>query len=249
MNTDRCVRTAPLVAMAVLLLAASRVADALPVTVGVGTWRLEGGGIEASGCALWFLDGSGSWRCDVGVSGADSVTVADLRQRVGRGWTLAAPWDGALLTEAWGEPWREAGRELADVISVLLDRWSQSASPPFAPAQAFGVWTRPSRRQTTTEIVNVDDLPAAWRPPDLRRTEGNATHRAMVTRGLGRGGQGMRVEITDLPEGGLRLVTARWPGALILEAPRLASAAALPPEAFLPVWSVAELGLAADVAD
>ncbi len=238
-----------MVGLAVAVWPAGSRAAGEQATLGLAEWHIESALAPASGRALWFIDRAGSWRCDVGVGEGAAVTVSDLRDRRGRGWTLAAPWDGAMLLEAWGEPWREGGKAVTAVMAGILGRWTDTGDGPATTERRYGAWTRPRPRRHLTVVVDTDDLPDAWRPPDARDIAGKGTRRAMVSRGHGRGGQGLRIAIEARPQGGLSLTTARYPGALVLNTPALQRVTSLPPEAFLPVWSVAELGLAAGLSE
>ena len=81
-------------------------------------------------------------------------------------------------------------------------------------------------------------LPASWRPPAPGPDEVGDLRRRLAARGLGRGGDGLVLSLR-WDEGGLVATSARWPGRLVLRRTG-GEAAELPPEAFLPLWPLAE---------
>lgn len=210
----------PLVLLAVAVAASSARADTDHYQ---GQWRLASplGGLEG----VWLLvhDASAdAWRLELAVDQGDGLPPsADLQRRHGRGWTLCGLASDAFV-QPWHGKWWQASPATADFLRELA-----------MVARATGA---PSRRLV---IATWDDLPPSWRPPGREPPEGGRLRRQLVTRGLGRGGDGLVVTAAALA-GGVRLTTTRWPVHIDIAPPAHRRGADLPAEAFLPLWPLAD---------
>jgi hypothetical protein len=210
-------------------------------TVVHGTWRLESPLGEVAGPFLVVQERQGlSYRCEIAVAEQGRWPTRDeLDQRRGRGWTLTRTPESSFV-QPWSEPWRELGAEAAGACGELIARWRVGDLEDFAIP-----WSRPRRWRPRQELrprpVVLDDwagLPAAWRPPARGTEQAGQLRRRLTTRGLGRGGDGL---VLDLRWEGEELVatSARWPGRLVLRESG-SEQLALPAEAYLPLWPLAE---------
>ncbi len=237
MNADRL---AIFLACLVAVVAAPAGAQS-PATEGQADWRLASPLAASRGLALWLNDGAGSWRLELGVLDEASVGADDLFARRGEGWTLACAGDAAVLLQPWGKPWRETDPGFAAAVAAMLARWEGAAALSPAPA---GPWRAgPARSLGVGEAITVRELPADWNPAGASAGEGGSLRRELAARGRGRGGQGVRLRLDRTPAGGLVLTSARWPGRLDLSPPVLARRPEVPAEAYLPVWSLEEIGV------
>lgn len=237
----------PLLAAFLLLTLSAAALAGSPATEGVAGWRLDSPLVSAAGTALWLVDGAGSWRVEIGQATEHHPDVEDLLTRQGTGWTLACAGPAAVLMQAWGEPWQEVDGAMAATVARLLARWGgQITAMPAAPPAARRPWRAASGRAPAAQTLTIDQLPAAWSVPgeplahqDCR----SALRRALTLRGRGRGGPGLRLDVTTAPSGGLELTSPRWPATVHLEPAVLNHRSDVPPEAFLPIWSLADLGM------
>ncbi|MEZ4388312.1 MAG: hypothetical protein R3D98_12210 [Candidatus Krumholzibacteriia bacterium] len=191
-----------------------------------GRWRLGSPLGEVAGPWLLVRDhAAAAWRLELAVAETGSgPTRDDLRARRGRGWTICAGPDGAFI-QPWNERWSEVGPATARFLSALV------AAVGHPESAATGRLVLPS----------WDDLPAAWQPPRRVPAEGGRLHRRLVERGLGRGGDGLVVSSRATADG-LRWSTRRWPVVLLTRTLARALTPDLPPEAFLPLWPLAQFG-------
>lgn len=194
-------------------------------TLARGTWQLETPLGRATGAMLLLRDPAGGrWRVEVGLAESAPVPGADLRQRRGRGWTLTGG-AGAGFIQPWAGPWREAGPQATAALTEVVVAWLAAAAPEARPR--------------TVVLRDWEALPAAWRPPRRLPAGRGDLRRALTRRGLGRGGPGAVLELAPA-EDGLRVTARRWPGNLRLQAPAV-TAVEVAPEAFLPLWPLADL--------
>jgi hypothetical protein len=164
------------------------------------------------------------------------VARDDLLQRRGRGWTLAGQPVGGFV-QPWSEPWRAVGPAAAAAFGGVLDRWRGAVADDDPPARPRRWRPAPQHADQVVTLTGWDDLPAEWRLA-ARPRQGGDLRRRLTARGLGRGGDGVVLRLRRL-EGALVARSNRWPGTLTLAAPGH-EAATLPPEAFLPLWPLAE---------
>jgi hypothetical protein len=205
-----------------------------------GTWLLETPLGEASGPFLVARTPDGAfWRCEVAlVEDGRWPSREDILRRRGRGWTITHTPDGSFA-QPWNEPWQELGGATARSLGQLIDRWRG------VDLREFATWSYPRRWRPREpwqpRPVVLDDwggLPASWRPPGEGPDTVGHLRRRLVTRGLGRGGEGLVLELR-WDQAALVATTARWPGRLSLN--RTGSEpAALPAEAYLPLWPLAQ---------
>jgi hypothetical protein len=233
-------RTAAVVAILAGCLAARIGAQPL-ATEGQAGWSLASPLATSRGIALWLDDGAGSWRLEIAVAQDGDPAVADLLERRGEGWTVACAGGSSVLLQPWGKPWRETGADFAAAAATVLARWEGS-----------GATTHPARRPWRATSVRdgepegalvVEALPDDWNPAGGAGNAGGGLRRELATRGRGRGGLGLRLRLARTLDGGLALTSARWPGRLSLMRPVLSRRPDVPAEAYLPIWSLAEIGL------
>jgi hypothetical protein len=202
--------------------------------------------------------------------------LADLLLREGEGWTVASPGQGLLLLQPWGEGWRALGGELSTGLRVLAAALT-GGPDGLPPSGLAGVrrlparrrplplvpWLRSASRAQQGTTVRLELLPAEPAPPEIgaSRVESPRGPRSwrsrMERRGTGRGGAGeiLRLHWPDgegPPRGrALEATSSRRPGRLVIRpGPQLVVHYPYP-EAFLPLWTLAELlkGLPRDAAE
>jgi hypothetical protein len=236
----RADRSAAVVVNLALVLAGAAGAMA-GVTEGQATWALSSPLASSGGRALWISDGAGSWRLEIGVVDDAAPGATDLLGRQGRGWTLACAAGSSALLQPWGEPWREMDADLAAAAATTLAQWGGGASEP---GETRSRWRAcPLRPDAMGRSLAVGELPAEWNPAGATGAGSGSLRRALTMRGGGRGGPGLCLDLVRRPDGGLDLTAARWPGRLRLSRASLRPCQDLPAEAFLPIWSLAEIGL------
>ncbi len=201
-----------------------------------GSWRLQSPAGEGEG-VLVALVGGDSWRIDLAVVDLGSPeAMAQLRRRLGDGWTLAsAAAEGGLL-QPWHAPWRRFDHGTARAVGALLERWA--AGPPVpSRSEERRRWRSATRREPAE--LHWPDLQILGTPPPASATAQGAWRRRLVVRGRGRGGDELRLQ---LRWEGRQLVatTTRWPGRLEI-APASETIVRVPPEAFLVLWPLAEV--------
>ncbi|MBD3221182.1 hypothetical protein GF314_08040 [bacterium] len=198
-----------------------------------GRWILRTPLGDVGGLYRVLLEaGTGRYRLEVALQESDqSPTPETIAHRRGRGWTVCGGPDGSFV-QAWSERWHQVGPRAGGFLAEL-------AALPVA-------WSRRDAdggaRAATRPLVLTDwrDLPEDWRPVDWRPTRGNRLRRHMVTRGLGRGGPGVKLR-ADLEGPLLTLTTARWPVTIEAGVARhLGDGPDWPAEAYLPLWPLAE---------
>jgi hypothetical protein len=210
-------------------------------TEGRATWQLSSPLVSARGLALWLNDGAGSWRLEIGVAEDTNQSVAELFARRGNGWTLACAGGSSVLLQPWGEPWREAGPDFGTAVAAVLGRWEGSTAEV---CSASVLWRAgPARVVTEREAITVGELPDDWNPGAAAGAAGGNLRRELTARGRGRGGPGLRLRLGRTQDGDLELTSARWPGRLHLSPATSSRRADVPAEAYLPIWSLAEIGL------
>lgn len=188
-----------------------------------GRWRLSSplGGIEG----VWLLvhDASAeAWRLELAVDDrGEAPAAADLRRRRGRGWTLCGRNDAAFV-----QPWH--------------GKWWQASPATAGFLRQLAMVARPAGPSSRRLVVDTwDDLPPSWRPPGRQPPEGGRLRRELVTRGLGRGGDGL-VVTAAAHASGVSLSTTRWPVRVEIDPPAHRLGPDLPAEAFLPLWPLAD---------
>jgi hypothetical protein len=198
-----------------------------PVTASLarGAWELETPLGRVAGAMLVLHDpAAGRWRAEVGLAESAPVRGEDLRHRRGRGWTLTG--DAATgFIQPWAGPWREVGPEATAALTDVVVTWLAAAAP--------------GARPRTVVLRDWHALPAAWRPPPRLPAGRGDLRRTLTRRGLGRGGPGAVLALTSAADG-LRVTARRWPAELRLEGP-VTSPVEVAPEAFLPLWPLADL--------
>ena len=207
-----------------------------------GRWRLETPLGTATGPCLVVEnageDAGDSWRCEIAMAeGGAWPSPEDVLHRRGRGWTITATPDGSFV-KPWSEPWRQLGPAAGQAFASMLREWNGAAA---AAARTTERHRWRLRESTRPEPVILDDwagLPDAWRPPGEGVGDGGVLRRRLTARGRGRGGDGL---VLDLRWEGDDLVatSARWPGRVVLIKTG-AEPVDVPPEAFLPLWPLAE---------
>lgn len=190
-----------------------------------GFWYLETPLGTVDG-ACWIIrdPARGAWRLEVVVSTGEAASSgSDLKQRRGEGWTLCSTGDAAF-SQRWHHPWTQPGAETASMLAELVTTGSDSARNPLRLV-----------------LRSLAGLPEAWRPPGGHAVQGGALRRQLVIRGLGRGGPGLVIRGRWLGDA-LELSSSRWPGRLVIELLVATPVVDVPPETFLPIWSLADLG-------
>ncbi len=241
MDADRWTVGSSVLLLGMLLAACLPAAAADDHHLRSGTWRLETPLGAATGPFLMIESRPGeTWRCEIAVA-EDGRWPAndDLRHRKGRGWTLSGTTEGGFV-QPWSEPWRVLGPSATSALGEILERLIVGESVASASSRdGHRRWrTAEPRRPMPVILDDWEGLPAAWRPPESGPVTGGALRRRLSTRGLGRGGDGL---VLDLAWHGEELVatTARWPGKIELNLLDVESLD-LPAEAYLPLWPLAE---------
>lgn len=185
-----------------------------------GRWRLDTPLGAVAGAWLLVQDeAAGAWRLELGVvEEGPGGPPADLRRRQGRGWTFCGL-DDQTFVQTWHGKWWQAGPSTAAFLREL----------------ATVAMDGPRR----LVLATWDDLPPDWRPPGREPPPGGLLRRRLVSRGLGRGGDGLVVSVAARDEG-VRLTTTRWPVSIEVASPTCRRGDDLPAEAFLPLWSLAD---------
>lgn len=230
-----------LVASGLLLLATvAASAEEIPAQLLEGRWNLRtplgqiGGAVlllradgGADGGAAGGEAGGVGWRCEVAVA-EDGIlpSAADLRHRRGRGWTLVGGPDGGVV-QPWSGPWRELGAEATVALGELVGAWAEGDGSG-------------GRARSRVILRSWEALPPAWRPDSRSAAPPvGRLRRELTTRGGGRGGPGAVLRL--VPAGrDLEVTSVRWPATLVV-GPPASVAVRVPPEAFLPLWPLADL--------
>lgn len=216
-------------------------ADTL-VSEGVAGWRLDSPLTATAGSVLWLVDDAGSWRVEIAVDAERQSDEEDLLTRRGQGYTLTCAAPAAVLWQPWGEPWQDTDAALGPTVADLLARWGGTGDPE----PVTRPWRAVGGRARRAEVLTIERLPAAWSVADPqasaqdRRSE---LRRALAARGRGRGGPGLRLEVSTTASLGLELTSTRWPVTLHLDPAVVHRRSDVPAEAFVPIWSLADLGM------
>ncbi len=197
------------------------------------------------------------------------AALQHLLNRQGEGWTLALATPGAGTWNAWGDRWQDADPQLQAWLRVLTASLEHGPRVQL-PAEEAAVRRSPTLQRSRPQPrwlalkSPAGEVSSRLRlqitPPDplvdgIEEAEGlgqpapTVFRAAMEHRGLGHGG---RQEIVILqwdessdPEGNfwVRVHSSRRQGKLFLSLPAAYSVYYPVPESFLPLWSLAELGI------
>lgn len=176
---------------------------------------------------------AGAWRLEVGLARLGSMPDAALLERQGDGWTFCAI-GAEAFAQRWGEGWRTMPAGSARAIGDLIGTWlgddrRRSVDPARAHRWRASERARPPQ-WTLPALASLIDGETTPQVDRLRAT--------LVRRGEGRGGA--QLAVVGRQEGGdFYLTSPRWPGRLIV-GPAALRATALPAEAFLPLWPLAD---------
>jgi len=220
-------------------------ADEAPADIlRAGIWRVDTPLGSVTGPCLYLVDGADctNWRCEIAVAESGVwPTRDDLLERRGYGWTMTGSVDGGFI-QPWHEPWRQLGHSATLSMADLLRWWSGGSGRQDAGVDGGNShyrW-RPRRSGSPVSVIFDDwsGLPETWRPPTTGARAGGSLRRQLTTRGTGRGGDGLVLDLSWEDER-LAVTSARWPGRLIIEK-GADEWTAVPEEAFLPLWPLAE---------
>ena len=192
-----------------------------------GQWTLRTPLGEVTGVVLLVQAaddpaGPPAWRCEVAVAEDGRPPAAEaVRRRHGRGWTVTGGAGGGMV-QPWSGPWRQLGAEAAAALGELM-----------------GAWAEPTAGRDRVVLRSWEALPASWRPTGMGDGTMGTLRRELTTRGRGRGGAGAVLRLVRAGRG-LEITTVRWPATLEV-GPPVATAVLVPPEAFLPLWPLADI--------
>ncbi len=192
-------------------------------------------GRQVRGGAVWVSDASGSLRCEFllderapeVVSGAEALPpslLEDLLRQSGDGWCVVSGREGEAALQRWGREWRKVGPQLPRLIAAATDLALGSA-----PQSRVMVLGEPSAALTAAEAAG-----------DAGPTQ-SSLRASLSRRGRGGGGPGERVRLDGRGPQGLEMRSSRRPGVLRVAAPSRVAVLPLAPEAFLPLWPLAEV--------
>lgn len=246
------------------------VADQAEGTLRFAGWRATAYGEEVAGFACWLAAADTALRIEILAApdrpDADQPALTDhwrraLLERQGDGWTYAkAGQTQPGLLNRWGDEWRAVSPDLARLLRSVVARLATDPAALAAPAQLTAQdssgprrW-RPLPRGRQPRQGSERLSGELWvTPPGDAGAAGPATEsratwrRELVTRGRGRGGLAEAFVLTWVaPEHGqaapqLTLRSVRRPGVVRLWRLAAESVRYPIPEAFLPLWPLAQL--------
>ncbi|MCB1182000.1 hypothetical protein KDM41_01065 [bacterium] len=227
-----------------LLVVAAALATAAPEADGTRAGELHVAGYTAAawghavaGALVWLDDGNGSLRVEVARGGPAAPTpaaVADLCAWRGSGWTLVCGENGEGTLAPWSEPWRPVAAGLSQAVRAIAA--AVHAGPGDDVGRTGRPWRAapPARREQRLEVANlVGDAPrAGW-------------HGLVGGTGWGRGRAGEILALAWLvgPDGSrsrLQVRASGRPGALELVPDASRAVRYYDPDAFIPLWPLAE---------
>ncbi|MFH1845721.1 MAG: hypothetical protein ABIF77_21270 [bacterium] len=196
---------------------------------------------------------------------AIETALSFLLDRSGKGWTFAVTDATTVVYQPWGEHWREYHASFARALMTLTRvfecreqladlHWADGLHPLTVSQQNVDRprWvTAGQERDAGVQHLRleVDFYGNTTMSPDAEMMLGNSRsslRQENCQRGLGRGGVCEVWSVWRIPAAGTtgwthRISSSRRPGDLEVSVPRIWNVEFPYPEAFLPVWSLAEL--------
>lgn len=212
--------------------------ELLPADLITTTWRLDSVLGTAEGGMIVLRGPDHRWRLEVATAPPGRSPL--LAERQGEGWTLALE-PGSGILQPWDAPWRPISPSAIRALDDLLERWLDNQEDSKA-GDGPRRWRQEARARSgglplpdlEGLVLDPADLPDAAQPPAAAA----GLRQRLVARGSGRGATGLGLKARWTAEG-LDLHSNRWPGGLHV---RLTGrqAIAVPAEAFLPLWPLAD---------
>ena len=195
---------------------------------------------QETGSLLWLAGAEGILRLEVrraDNTSANPATWLPLLEQRGQGWTaiLAGLSDDTI--NAWGAEWRHPPAGLAQAAQLVTTALEAGPPEPSGPAR----WRAGQSAGHTAKyrVATLGESPASTSQELPWRDE-------QAARGLGRGGRDdMLVLRWGVQDGEkpvfLQVTASRSPGRLEFELPETAKVIYAMPEAFVPLWPLAQL--------
>jgi hypothetical protein len=212
----------------------------LPGTALLAHYRATAFSYHEAGTLLWLVGPDGILRLEI--RRADNTATGTdawqpLLEQQGEGWTAIIAGHSDDTINAWGAQWRHPPAGLAQAAQLV------TAALALGPPEAQGPkrWRAGQTAGQTTKyrVASLVDSTTSVLPgPPWRREQ--------TARGLGRGGQDNVLVLKWVAEAverpaTLQVTASRSPGRLELELPIAAEVIYAMPEAFVPLWPLAQL--------
>ena len=216
----------------------------LPGTIHVASYAATAFSYHDTGSLLWLTGPDGILRLEVrrGSAGADLLTP--MLQQHGQGWTAILSGRGNDTFNAWGEEWHRPAPGVARAAQLVTT--ALLVGPPLA-AQMVGPW-RAGKAGSGARVHRIPTLSGAeTAAAEDAEFGGNSDfHDRMATLGLGRGGADELLVLawrqpSDRSQARLQARATRRPGHLELALTASRAVQYAMPEAFVPLWPLAQL--------
>ncbi len=257
MSTDAILRHRTLLGLGALLWLLAGPVDAgagedLPCDLVEVEWRFCGWGREVSGVACYLQPASDWLRIETVRQGIAESDRRRLWSRRGSGWSLAQAGPEGGTLQPWGDAWRQAESWLLLYARVLVAAQEGGASAASAaldtprrddsatgPVHRTIGWRASARRGRDDFPTLRLTLPPSVEP-DERRSVLNLRGR-LAARGRGRGDPGEIWTLRWPADDSLEVRSSRRSGTLTIRRTGRSPVTAPVPEAFLPLWPLAEV--------
>jgi len=218
----------------------------LPGSISIYSYRASVFSFQETGTLLWLAGPDGALRLELNrgvVATAGHRLVDPLLHQVGQGWTAVFGEHSQGTINPWGERWRQPPLGLGHMAQLVGE--ALAVGPPAAVSERAVVsaeaWRAGARRISRIKftIPSLEIAAGDTTPRNVFRSES-------VRRGLGAGGVAEVLELTWRRQAGvdqtsLVVNSTRRPGRLELALLARHDVTFVMPEAFVPLWPLAEL--------
>ncbi len=212
----------------------------LPGTAYLAHYRATAFSYQETGSLLWLAGPEGILRLEVlraGHTTAEPDTWQPLLEQQGQGWTAILTGQSDDTINAWGAEWRHPPAGLAEAAQLVTT--ALVAGPPEQSAPRRWRAGQSAGHTAKYRVATLGESPALT-------PQGLHWRQEQAARGLGRGGRDdmlvlrWEAQIGEEPAS-LHVMASRSPGSLEIELPEAAKVIYAMPEAFVPLWPLAQL--------
>jgi len=216
----------------------------LPGTIHVASYAATAFSYHDTGSLLWLTGPDGILRLEVRRGSAGDDLLTPMLQQHGQGWTAILSGQGDDTLNAWGEEWRRPAPGVARAAQLVTT--ALLVGPPSAD-RIVGPW-RAGKAALGARVHRIPTLgdgeTAATEDAEIGGD--SDFHDRMATRGLGRGGEDELLVLawlqpSDRANARLQVRATRRPGHLELALTASRAIQYAMPEAFVPLWPLAQL--------